>query len=162
MACYYKFRSTGVIDSIISWWFFSISVTNITWSCTKTLCCPYESKFFITFANIIIPIYKENTSYSAMLNIREPVPHPESITINSSDPGITSTSYPPEFLPFPSNSGIPIYMDDRPAILLKHVSNSGTEFPGIPGNSYRFPPIPLLSNSGITLRRNQFLQFRNS
>jgi hypothetical protein len=101
----------------------------------------------------------ENTSYSAMLNIREPVPHPESITTNSSDSGITSTSYPTEFLPFPSNSGIPIYMDDRQAILLKHASNSDTEFresqgdgisscnSGIPGNSCEFLPIPTDSAS---------------
>jgi hypothetical protein len=116
----------------------------------------------------------ENTSYSAMLNIREPVPHPESITTNSSDSGFTSTRHPTEFLPIPSNSGIPIYMDDRQAISLKHASNSGTEFrncietesipaipefQGIPRNSYQFPPIPLLSNSGLTSRRNQFLEF---
>ncbi len=95
----------------------------------------------------------ENTSYSTMLNIREPVPHPESITTNSSDSGITSTRYLTEFLPIPSNSGIPIYMDDRQAISLKHASNSGTkfwncietesvpaisEFLGIPTNSHRF------------------------
>ncbi len=29
MVCYYNFRSTGVIVGIISWWFFSISVTYI-------------------------------------------------------------------------------------------------------------------------------------
>ncbi len=96
---------------------------------------------------------KENTSYSAMLNIREPVPHPESLTTNSSDSGITSTRYPTEFLPIPSNSGIPIYMDDRQAISLKHASNSRKEFRncietesvpgipefiGIPSNSHQF------------------------
>jgi hypothetical protein len=110
----------------------------------------------------ISPTFFENTSYSAMLNIPEPVPHPESITTNSSDSGITSTRYPTEFLPIPSNSGIPIYMDDRQAISLKHASNSGTEFrnyietesvpaipefPGIPSNSYQFPPIPTNSAS---------------
>jgi hypothetical protein len=63
-----------------------------------------------------------------MLNIREPVPHTELITTNSSDSGITSTRYPTEFLPVPSNSGIPIYMDDRQAISLKHASNFSTEF----------------------------------
>jgi SpoVK/Ycf46/Vps4 family AAA+-type ATPase len=98
-------------------------------------------------------VHNENTSYSAMLNIREPVPHPESITTNSSESEITSTRYPTEFLPIPSNSGIPIYMDDRQAISLKHASNFGTEFRNcietesvpaileffpIPRNSHRF------------------------
>ncbi len=92
-----------------------------------------------------------------MLNIREPVPYPESITTNSSDSGITSIRYPTEFLPIPSNSGIPIYMDDRQAISLKHAPNSGTKFrnyieresvPAIP----EFLPIPINS---------VFMQFRN-
>ncbi len=60
--------------------------------------------YFEHYPNFDIGRSFENTSYSAMLNIREPVPHPESITTNSSHSGITSTRYPTEFLPIPTDS----------------------------------------------------------
>jgi len=111
-----------------------------------------------------------------MLNIQKPIPHPESITTNSSDSGITSTRYPTEFLPIPSNSGIPIYMDDRQAISLKHAPNSGTkfrnyieresvlaisEFLGIPSNSYQFRFYAVPESEGIPWHDGQ-LDLTNS
>ena len=45
----------------------------------------------IMVRNIAFIEIEKNTSYSAMLSIREPVPHQESITTNSSDSGVDGT-----------------------------------------------------------------------
>ena len=115
----------------------------------------------------------ENTSYSAMLNIAEPVPPPESVPPNSGIAAIHSTPNSfqfrngrnsvtieflliPEFRVIPSNSGIAI-----PSLIMYHHPHPQlTQFHyGIPGIESKRNWTEFLELLGIG--RNWFLEFRN-
>jgi hypothetical protein len=92
---------------------------------------------------------KENTSYSAMLNIAEISSAPESIPLI---PESLESLAIPEFRTTPNDSGIA----QRIRIIFKSIHNSEIiiiililELDGIPGNSVQFRAIPKLTGSGI-------------